>query len=99
MMQRNLLRRRPPTTESRQSCNQRGRRGGDDHDEDDDQDLYYYGFVEISDTQVAMKCNDVQPTRGHHEDGATNEPARDEDCGDDGDEDFARYESPRYHPC
>ena len=99
MMQRNLLRRRPPTTESRQSCNQRGRRGGDDHDEDDDQDLYYYGFVEISDTQVAMKCNDVQPTRGHHEDGATNEPARDEDCGGDGDEDFARYESPRYHPC
>ena len=98
MMQRNLLGRRPPTTESRQSCNQRGR-CGDDHDEDDDQDLYYYGFVDISDTQVAMKCNDVQPTRGHHEDGATNEPARDEDCGDDGDEDFARYESPRYHPC
>ena len=99
MMRRNLLGRRPPTTESRQSCNQQGRRGGDDHDEDDDQDLYYYGLVDISDTQVAMKCNDVQPTRGHHEDGATNEPARDEDCGDDGDEDFARYESPRYHPC
>ena len=58
MMQRNLLGRRPPTIESRQSCNQRGR-CGDDHDEDDDQDLYYYGFVDISDTQVAMKCNDV----------------------------------------
>ena len=35
----------------------------------------YYGFVDISDTQVAMKCNDVQPTRVHHEDAATNEPA------------------------
>ena len=26
---------------------------------DDEQDLYDYGFVDISDTQVAMKCNDV----------------------------------------